>query len=199
MQSYKLEITFTEPLLGTVALDPAIYEGYIGSNAPDEEALEEELATIPESEDKGITGFHRLEDDTPFLYDYHVKGFLKDACGMLRRVKGTRSAKIRAYKKIIDGLVFVGERRIPLRLPAGGEVETLSRPLRAATAQGERVALACSQTCPIGTEMAFHLEVLGEVEEETLREWFEYGHLRGFGQWRNASFGRFTYEMEALS
>lgn len=195
MDSYNVTLTFTEPLLGTVPLDMSIYVGYVADEAPNEEAINEELGTLPESPDKGKTGFHRMEDDTPFLYDYVIKGFMKDACGMLRRAPGTESKKLTAYRKVIDGLVFVEPRQIALHLPGGEELGELTRPLRASTAQGERVALATSETCPVGTALSFTLTVIGQVDNKLLHEWFTYGRLRGLGQWRSASYGRFSYEL----
>ena len=197
MDTYRVQVTFVEPLLGTVPKDKDIYAGYIASIAAlTDEALAEELETVPVVEEKGWTGFHTLENGQPALYDYVVKGFFKDACGMLRRTRGSESAKLKAYKKIIDGLVFVKPRRIPLILPDGAALQMVERPLRAQTAQGERVALARSDAAPAGTVMRFTVTVLGEVTEKTLREWFDYGVLRGFGQWRNGGYGRFQYEIE---
>ena len=199
MDTYQVTLRFTEPLLGTVPLDKHIYADFIVEDAPDEEAIDEELGTVPESDDKGKTGFHQMEDGTPFLYDYVIKGFLKDACGMLRRVRGSASKALTAYRKVIDGLVFVEPRQIPLVLPDGEVLSELSRPLRAQTAQGERVALATSETCPPGTMLRFDLFVLGQVDPDLLKEWFDYGRLRGLGQWRSASYGRFSYQIEHLT
>lgn len=194
MDKYKVKLTFIEPLLGTVTKDPDIYAAYIASKAAlTDEELAEELATVEKVEEKGWTGFHLL-DGKPILYNYVIKGFFKDACGMLRRASGTKSSKVRAYKKIIDGLVFVKPRRMPLVL--NGELGVLERPLRAQTAQGERIALARSDTAPPGTTLEFELEILGQVSEAQLREWLDYGALRGLGQWRNASYGAFKYELE---
>lgn len=134
MEQYKVKLTFTEPILGTVPKDPAIYAGYIATKAAlTDEQLAEELATVEKVEAKGWTGFH-LVDGQPILYDYVCKGFFKGACGALRRVTDTQSSKIRAYKKIIDGLVFVTPRQIPLVLPEGAEMGVCERPLRAQTA-----------------------------------------------------------------
>ena len=195
MKVYSLTVIFTEPLLGTVTLDPEIYAAWISKNVPDAKSLKEELETLGTEEvlEKGTTGFHRV-DGTPILYDYVIKGFLKDACSMLRRVPGTLSHGIRAYRKIIDGLVFVTPRRIPINLN-GSDITFLERPLRASTAQGERIALARSETVAPGASITFTLSVLGAIKEPQLREWFDYGALRGLGQWRNASYGRFSYEM----
>jgi hypothetical protein len=187
----KVQVTFTAPLLGAVTKNKQIYTDYQASKAP--ELPEDEIETVPDGE-KGTTGFHEI-DGSPILYDYVVKGFFKDACGMLRRDKTSESFKLKAYKKIIDGLVFVTPRQIPIVLPDGEGLSVLERPLRASTAQGERIALARSDTAPIGTMFEFTLEILGPDITAALVEWLDYGRLRGFGQWRNSGYGRFTYEI----
>lgn len=163
---------------------------------------------------------------------------------MLRRVKGTESKKLTAYRKVIDGLVFPTPRKIRLVLPGTEgsgtvvigayeerknpnydphcedphdpdfnekilvrigiktrktkpKVGICERPLRAQTAQGERIALARSDTCPPGTVIEFDLVILGGVSEALLREWLDYGALRGLGQWRNSGKGRFSHELTA--
>jgi len=113
---------------------------------------------------------------------------------MLRRAPDTQSAKLKAHNKIIDGLVFIQPRQIILR--PSGPITMLSRPLRASTAQGDRVAIAVSEMLPAGTTAEFTIEVLGGVTDAALREWLAYGAHRGLGQWRNAGYGSFTYETE---
>ncbi len=203
MDTYRIKLTFIEPILGTVPKDKEIYRSYVQGKALKEarkigleieaDDIEDEIETIEELEEKGWTGFHQL-DGQPILYNYVIKGFFKDACGMLRRAKGTKSSKTTAYKKIIDGLVFIEPRQMLLNLN-GQEMGVLERPLRAQTAQGERVALARSDTCPPGTTLEFKVKVLGQVTKAILTEWLEYGELRGLGQWRNASYGAFSYEI----
>lgn len=197
---YRITITFREDILGTVPKDPEIYRTYIQGKAAAENApvtgaeLEAELDTVQQAEEAGWTGFH-ADLSGPFLFNYHIKGFFKEACSMLRRVDGTRSAKpkLRAFKKIIDGLVFVKPRKIHLIMPDDGAMGTLERPLRASTPQGDRSALARSDTCPAGTSIEFTVHVLGVVTQADLREWLDYGAWRGLGQWRNADFGSFEY------
>lgn len=146
MKKIKVKLTFTEEILGTANATTTIHDEYIASKAPDAKSREEEIAALGVAEvvEKSMTVFPTLEDGTPFLWDYQVKGFFKDACGVLKKVSGTASSKIKAYKKEIDGLVFVEERKIPYEFKGGmGECQ---RPLRASTPQGERVALAHSET-----------------------------------------------------
>ena len=99
MDQYDVKLTFTEPLLGTVPKDPEVYASHILTKAAlTDEQIAEELETVEHVEEKGWTGFHCNEDGQPILYDYVIKGFFKDACGMMRRNKGTKSAKLTAYK-----------------------------------------------------------------------------------------------------
>ena len=197
MKTLKIRITFTEGLLGTAPADKEIYETYIGDKAPDAPTLEEEVAAVGVGDvvEKGMTIFRKTEDGVPFIYDYQVKGFFKGACGMLSRVKTSESAKLKAYKKIIDGLVFVSPRQILLGLPdrrAG--IGLCQRPLRAQTAQGERVALAISEEAPAGTEIVAEILCLVDEHKKVVEEWLEYGQLHGLGQWRNSGRGRFGWE-----
>lgn len=197
MKTYHVNLIFKEPILGTVPKDPEVYKRYIQSKAAlNDEAISEELESMEILEEKGWTGFHR-NGDGPIIYDYAIKGFFKDACGMLRKVSDSESSKVKSYKKTIDGLLFVGPRQVPLNLPEGEEIFIIERPLRASGPQGDRVALARSDACPKGTKMQIEITVLGGISKNLLKEWLDYGDLRGLGQWRNAGYGAFTYTLEA--
>ena len=103
-------------------------------------------------------------------------------------------SKLTAYKTKIDNLVFVKERQIALQLPRGAEIGICSRPLRAETAQGPRVALANSESCPVGTVIEFTIMVMVDELMNNVIEWLDYGALNGIGQWHNSGKGRFTWE-----
>ena len=194
MVTMHVRLTFDEPLLGTSPANSEIYREFIGSKAPDAASVEDEVAALGADAvaERGMTVFPRLEDGTPFLWDYQIKGFFKDACGVLRKVPGKRSAKIKAYKKEIDGLIFPQPRKIPMVL--SGPVRECQRPLRAQTAQGERVSLAMSEEVPEGSAVEFDIVCLDDGQADNVREWLDYGALRGIGQWRNSGKGRFTWE-----
>ena len=145
-----------------------------------------------EYEEKSMTVFPRLDDGTPFVWDYQWKGYFKDCCGMLRRADGTLSKKLKAYKKEIDGLIFVKPRMIPITL--NGKVGICERPLRASTPQGERVALASSEEIPAGSTITFKVLALRAGLLPAVREWLDYGLFRGLRQWRNSGKGRFVWE-----
>ena len=195
MKRINIKLTYIDELLGTCSANPDIHAEFIASKAPDAQSREEEVAAIGVAEaiDKAMTVFPRDEDGKPFLWDYQIKGFFKDSCGMLRRADNMKSKGLKAYKKEIDGLVFVTPRRIPLVLPEGASIGSCQRPLRASTAQGERVALANSETVPEGTTQVFSITVLRDALLPLVHEWLDYGALHGTGQWRNSGKGRFVY------
>lgn len=191
----KIRITFLEELLGTASANPDIHREYIASKAPDAESLEEEVEAIgvDATLEKSMTVFPRNEAGQPILFDYQVKGFFKDSAAALRKVPGSKASKVKAYKKEIDGLLFVFPRMIPLDMPS--PLATCSRPLRAQTAQGERIALSTSEAAPAGTTVELTISALTKDMFDLATECLDYGVLRGIGQWRNSGKGRFTYEV----
>lgn len=196
MERMRVRLTFTEAILGTMPNNEDIYIDYIGSKAPDASTLEDEVAAIGADEvaEKGMTIFPKRADGTPFLYDYQIKGFFKDSCGGLRKVKGSESSKIKAFKKEIDKLIFVEPREIPFE--DHGMLETCQRPLRAATPQGERISLASSEQISAGASVIFDIVMLSDEHKAAVIEWLDYGKYSGIGQWRNSGKGRFTWAEE---
>lgn len=193
MKEMKVRLTFTEDILGTASADKEIHATYIASNAPDAPTKEEEIEAIGVEGviEKAMTVFPRDENGNPILWDYQIKGFFKNSCSALRKVTKTESSKIKAFKKEIDGLIFVKERKIPFIM--NGEVGNCQRPLRASTAQGERVALANSESIPAGSQVEFTIMCLHDAHLPAVIEWLDYGALNGIGQWHNSGKGRFSW------
>lgn len=194
MKEMKVKVTFFEELLGTASNDPEIHKEFIASKAPDAPSREEEVEALGVDEvvEKAKTVFPRDKDGTPIMWDYQVKGFFKDTCSALKKVPDTKSNKMKAHKKEIDGLIFVKERKIPIIY--NGEIGSCQRPLRAQTAQGERISLANSETIPAGATIEFTVQCLVDGDMDAVVEWLNYGKLRGMGQWRNSGKGRFNWE-----
>ena len=190
----KIRITLTEEALGMQPANKEIHETYIASKAPDAVKLSEEIAAngVEEVVEKTMTVFPKLEDGTPFFWDYQLRGFFKDSIGMLRRVKNKKCSKLTSYKKIVDGLIFIKERKVPIHL--SGPMGDCQRPLRADTMQGPRVALAHSESVPAGSFIEFTVILLDDSLEGVVKECFDYGALRGLGQWRNSGMGRFEWK-----
>ena len=117
MKELRVRVTFFEELLGTANNDPEIHSEFIASKAPDAPSREEEVAALGVDEviEKSMTVFPRDKNGNPIMWDYQIKGFFKDTCGMLQKVPKTLSSKVKAYKKEIGGLVFVSERQIPIK------------------------------------------------------------------------------------
>lgn len=175
----KVKITFLEPVLGTWPSNQNVARDFIASKSPDAATIEDEVAALGADAvaDKGMTVFPRNENGEPVLYDYQIKGFFKDSCGMLARVGGkTETGKKRAVNE-------------------SGKIGDCQRPLRAQTAQGERVSLANSEEIPAGSTCEFEILLMDESLENAVLEWLDYGVLRGIGQWRNSGKGRFTFDI----
>jgi hypothetical protein len=190
----KVKLEFLEEALGTSNSNPDIHGEFIASKAPDAQSTEEEVAAIGVQAviEKGKTIFPK-ENGQPYLWNYQVKGFFKDACSALRCADDTESADIKAFKKHIDGLVFVSPRKIMLHMPAGAVIGSCQRPLRGQTAQGERISLANSETVPVGTSCEFEIKLLKADMEPAIIEWLNYGADKGLLGWRNSGKGSFSY------
>jgi hypothetical protein len=190
---YYVKVTFTTSVLGTQPQKDVATE-FITSKATDPvtgELPEDELETLPVALEKGTTAFHKL-DGKPIMYDYQVRGFLKEAGRVFNGLRNVKNLKSK-----IDNLVFVHPRQIELHLPEGAEITFCERPLRAETAQGPRTSLARSEELPAGTWFECELRVYnGPISEPILRDLFEYGQDKGFLQWRNGGHGRFEFELE---
>ena len=143
-----VKLTFIDNILGTAAADPKIHASYIASKAPDAKSVEEEVAAIGAeavTEEK-MTIFSRDKNGCPVMWSYQIRGFFKSACSALRTIEGTKSSKVKAYKKTIDLRVLVfpdasdpSGRALPIRME--GDMDDCQRPLRASTPQGERVVI----------------------------------------------------------
>lgn len=197
MKHRTIKITFTEKVLGSHPADPDVYSKFIASNAPDAATMQEEIEAIgtAEYEEKTMTVFPRTDDGQPCITDWQIKGFFKDACSALQRMKGddmsTHSCKLKAFKKVIDGCIFPFPRRMPINYE--GEIGNMQRPLRAQTMQGERICLASSETLPEGSSFICTLEY-ADIYDDVITEWLDYGKYKGLCQWRNAGWGRFVWE-----
>lgn len=212
MKTLKIKLTLTEGMLGTSPNNEEIYTDFIGSKAPGASTLKEEVEAIGTDGvvEKGMTVFPRTKDGEPFVYDYQIKGMFKDACSMLSRLTGkdpetgkkkkavNESGKLTAYKKVIDGLIFPQPRQIVIQMPEGTEISYCQRPLRAQTAQGERVALVISEEVPAGSVLEFEVKCYDDNHIPAVLEWLDYGQDRGLGQWRNSGKGRYTYELKEV-
>lgn len=193
MKENRYRAVFNEALLGGRPGNQDMLRDYIAGKHPEILQGDELNLNLPEGLDEELvnrtTFFARTEEGQPFLFDYHIRGFFKDAQGALNRID-----KMPAYKKIVDGLIFVKERRVMLQIPEGAEMGICERPLRAPTPQGERVTIARSEEAPAGTTMEFTVQLLDEKLEKQVEKWLDYGALRGIGQWRNSGKGRFSWE-----
>ena len=136
----KVRIKLLEEALGSSPSNEDLMSTYIASKAPTADLTSEEIDNIKaqNAEDR-ITVFPKQADGTPFIYDYQIKGMLKDSCKALAAAGkagypgGKACAGLKAYKKAIDGLIFVYPREIPYDLH-GLKMGYCERPLPAGRA-----------------------------------------------------------------
>ena len=200
----KVQLTFIEPLLGTLAANKELATEFIAGKCK-EGVKSDEIATIAEIDDaveQSSTVFPKDEKGL-FLWDYQVKGFFKDAVlAMITSCRFTQEQckKIGltkyCYKRTIDQHLFINPRKVYLTMPEGQQTTFIERPLRAETMRGERIALARSEACPAGTTCQLEIESLNDAIWPMIEECLEYGKLRGIGQWRNSGMGRFVYQKQ---
>lgn len=204
METRTYILTGVEPMLGSNPSDPEIRARYIESKKP-VEVTEDESGNTPEKVDEnyGLTVF-LLHPKTggPMLYDYVIRGFLKEALANLAGQLGVTNARSK-----VDKFLFVGPRHIPLlnpdnMEPVKGVDGVYERSLRAQTAQGPRVTLAGSETVD---EWMIKIDLTlidndaqrtkgSALSWEAVEEALDYGRFQGLGQFRNGGFGRFTWE-----
>lgn len=232
-----VEIQLLADAYGMMPASKELLNDFIASKAPDALTMTEELEIITEEEvaDRQttiwpITSFrHNATNGTyedvfydrlfkpsaddvlikmPFLYNYQMRGLFKDACGLLSRAKNNISADTKAYKKIIDGNIFVFPRHLAFELPEtyfddfGNEIKTYDdkgrlricqRPLRISGPTGERTAISSSELIPAGSTMKMKIGMTSPSFRPAVEEWLNYGVMRGIGQWRNSGAGAFRW------
>jgi len=199
----KVLIEFTEPLLGTLAGNKEIAEEFIISKHP-EGMSKEESDTVPDigiDVEKSSTFFARDKEGKHMLWDYHIKGFFKEAClAMIQTdtIKKEELKKVRLteymYKRTIDKQIFAAPRQIILILPSKEVLPFCQRPLRGQTMRGERISLARSEMAPAGTKIEIEIITMNKKLDQFISKWLDYGALSGFGQWRNSGMGRFKWQ-----
>ncbi len=221
MLERNVSLTFIEPLLGSIPKSKEVYAAFIEKKK--REALEKrkekleamgvegrdaagtvelaqqevEAETIQETEERGWTGFHSDEKGL-FLYDYSIKGFFKETANVLKDGLNEKNVKSK-----LDNLFFIFPRRVPILLGGGEQAlephGVLERPLRAMTMQGPRVTLARSDYVRAGCGVKFTIKFIESPAlkkmDALIEECLKYGELKGLGQFRNGSYGRFTYKI----
>ena len=218
MNILKIQLTFIEPILGSLNNNAHIFSDFEkekGRPLSAEKLAEEQAAIsgemtkeeIDDTIQKQTTVFPRHEGKC-FAYDYQLRGFCKEALAVGTELAAEAMGKLSKWtiRKTVDSMLFVAERRVffmdeqnqPIT-----KVEQLERPLRATTMRGERVCLARSEIIPAGTSLTFTLKWLQSNNTKSTQAityaalvWaLDYGALKGFGQWRGGGYGRFSYKI----
>jgi len=202
VKRYAVTLTTITEMLGSIPADPEVYKRFIAEKAKENKSYtaeeiavrtEAELASLNrEREEQGWSTFHKDENGI-FQLDYVIRGHMKEACASV-----TGKSEVPVFKSKIDRWAFIFPQVIYWQRegnPVLKEDSVRERPIRVMTPQGPRTSLKRSDSLRVGVSISFEVHVLPlgqrELNETRLREWFAYGKYQGFGEWRNASYGRF--------
>ena len=188
---FPIRITLLEDMLGTIPKSKEVFTKFVQAKraeALDDDKLLEEQEMVPEGEEPGFTGFYS-DDHGVYLMDYHLRGFFKEAGNIL---KAHELIGIKNMRAKIDNFCFIFPRKIFLKTKPDGVLE---RPLLGMTRQGPRVTLAKSDYVAAGLHFDIVVGLLphDEITEEKIVTLLDFGQLKGLGQWRNGSWGRFSW------
>lgn len=191
----------TTKILGAQAANPKVHSEFIAAKAAKLAKGEEQTAMLPEEnlETKGLTVFLR-DDGVLCLADYVIKGFLKEALGVIKS-----QVKIGSPATKVDNFIFVEPDYIHFTRggkPVTDADEIFERTLRAMTMQGPRVSVSASEIIRPGWEIEFTLALIANEKTaksvaltwNVIEEALNYGAYKGLGQWRNGQNGCFTWE-----
>lgn len=168
--------------------------------------------TFAELDIKGTTVFFwNREKKRPMIAGHMILGFLKAASEAISRTR-TKKQKTMLHSDnwghtVINQYVRVQEEFITfdkdLKRDEEGNPFYFQRSLRAESGGKQIVALAKSELVEAGAKLKFVLKVFtgggtAQIQEDHLKDMFEYGELNGLGQWRNAGHGQFTYTLKKI-
>lgn len=208
--TYKVEMTFTEPLLGGACNNPEVHAEHIASKAETVAEVQEEVEAISGHSLEKALGVFPKDETGLFYWNYQLRGFFKEQIASLVELGDVKEVSKWSVKKAVNMLVYAKPRRIYLMDEKGKHIKdcqtVLSRPLKAETLQGPRIALASSQMLPAGTNISFMVELLEvdnakskcRLKPETIEAALAFGSQQGFGQWRTAHYGQFDYSIKEV-
>lgn len=179
-------------------------------NKDPSERTKREKEVDKEDYTRGITVFLREEAGStiPILLNYLMLGFLKEALLAMGEEDDTiiSSAKVQKalglnkyqVKRTVDRHIFSYPRKIKLNIPEGKGIELCTRTLRGDVKGVERITVVTSESVPAGTTCECEIHIHRNDLLEPVLQAFKYGQLKGLGQWRNSSKGRFDFEVEVI-
>lgn len=209
----QFRLTGISPILGSAILDTSIFQDYMvdkkkGMTEEERARAQGDMELLPPQDYEAVTnkatGFYRdPSNGFPIIKDYQFMGFFKNA-GLV--LKDQEDVKLVAPASKVDKFLIVSPEWGTL-YNAEGEVITkpdsiLPRPLKAMTSQGPRTAVAISEQINTGWTTTITVTIIDNpgspkskaLTMTTVRELLKYGQFSGLLQWRNAGYGRFTWE-----
>lgn len=199
METRTYQIKGITRILGAQAANPDVRSKFIASKAASLRKGEEETEMLPEDFEKNNLTVFLRDNGTLCLSDYVIKGFLKEALGVLKAQNGIASVASK-----VDNLILITPPYLRFGMegkPCDQASGILERPLRAMTMQGPRESVTASEYIAEGWTLTFDVTLLQNMPTnkskaltfDAIEQALEYGTFKGLGQWRNAMNGRFTF------
>ncbi|MDP2661283.1 MAG: hypothetical protein Q8R28_11210 [Dehalococcoidia bacterium] len=160
------------------------------------ELAEQVVEALPDTEttaeDKVWCGF-KGNDQGLYVDGYHLKSHLKDCAEILRKYTevGAQKAKTADRLFVVEPRLYLGK----------GEPDGFwEHPVHVRTAQGPRSALKRTDYV-VDVLITATLRVLndGTITEALLRQFFDFGSIKGFGAERGLGEGRYEYTLTTVA
>ena len=167
--------------------------------------FKEKISFLQRASDKTVKSPKKSKEET------RLEESMKDGASDFLSKSGKKKfacSDLKAYKKVVNGLIKIENRKIPILFPKTfwdderGEMPSLDpnglpwvnqRPLRAETAQGPRVALASSEVAPAGSMWSCTINILDPVLVPVVEECLDFGQFVGMLQNRGNGYGKFIW------
>lgn len=219
MKEFKVRLTFKRDVIGSQPSNEDIKKDYImskmltgrtGMSADVAQSrIKEEIEnlkkdpeyqkTIEQLDDKTLTVFYRNNEGIPCISDIQLRGFFKDSFAFVARENkwltkkdGTNYSGDAKYRDWIGDRISFNEQYIPIK---DKEVKIMQRPLRCETMQGPRVTLSSSEYISAPFSINFSFKATDDVKDDMIKAVLDRGEFKGIGQWANAQWGTFVYEL----
>lgn len=108
LKTLKIKMVLTEEMLGMSPANPEIQRDYISSKGPDAISIKEEVEAVGVDAvmDKQMTIFPRNSEGKPIIWDYQMKGWLKDAWGCFVEFPSQSVERLKTIKRTSTAYSF---------------------------------------------------------------------------------------------
>jgi hypothetical protein len=221
MINYKIKLNFIRKILGSQPANEDLKKSYItkkmmtGKTGMSAEIamdkVEDEISNlnnderiknvIEEIDSKSLTVFFRDKEKRIGISDIQLRGFIKDNFAFVGRNskwitkrKGEDFFTDAPFRDFIGSRIMFKQDLFPFEIQPE-KIEIFQRPIRVQTMLGPRVSITASESIEPPNSITIEFATTDDIKEEWIPKIFDRGIFRGLGQFSNAQFGSFQYEI----